>query len=51
MKQAKYNIGDVVYSHKDLVKHQADFISILNKSLKINSSTYAGLIQLPLAQD
>lgn len=43
MKQAKYNIGDVVYNYKELVKHQADFISILNKSLKINSSTYAGL--------
>ena len=43
MKQAKYNIGDVVYNYNELVKHQADFISILNKSLKINSTAYAGL--------
>jgi hypothetical protein len=43
MKQAKYNIGDVVYNYKELVKHQEDFIIIINKSLKINSSAYAGL--------
>lgn len=43
MKQAKYNIGEVVYNYKELVKHQEDFINILNRSLKINSSTYAGL--------
>lgn len=43
MKQARYNIGDVVYSHKELIKHQEDFINILNRSLKINSSAYAGL--------
>lgn len=43
MKQAKYNIGDVVYNYNELVKHQENFINILNRSLKINSSTYAGL--------
>lgn len=43
MKQAKYNIGDVVYNHNELVKHQENFISVLNRSLKINSSAYAGL--------
>lgn len=45
MKQAKYNIGDVVYSYNELVKHQENFINILNSSLKTSYTDSAGVIE------